>query len=141
MWKHYFKLLEAEATSLSLNLDNLPSPIEVLNNIETKSKSLAIKSLKAGLTDLFLMYHLYIKEDLKKLIDLDLNDNGLPGYFKVYGKIKSNLQSILKRGFLKSLEEFYFVTEILSDTTADFTTDERAILNNCLSQFEQKSRL
>jgi hypothetical protein len=140
MWKHYFKLVQADATSRGLNLDNLPSPIEFLNNIETKSKSLAIKSLKAGLTDMFLMDQ-YIKEDLKKLVDLDLNDNGLPGYFEVYGKIKINLQSILKRGSLKSLEEFYFVTEILSDTTVNFTTGERAILNNCLLQFEQKSKL
>jgi|GEM_PF-1077265 len=135
-WQHHSKLIEIQVGALGLNSE-FPSPLTVLNNIETQSKAHALKSLKSGFFDTFNMMK-YAPEEFKKTLDESLKANGLPGYFTIYAEVKNQLPSILKRGSLSSTEEYYFVIEFLSDTTLDISADERAILNNCVLAFEQK---
>ncbi|OOQ56859.1 hypothetical protein [Mucilaginibacter pedocola] len=135
-WQHYAKLIETEAKERGLDF-NYPSPLEVLNGAEAQSKSLALKSLKASFSDTFTMLK-YAPYEFKKQLDDDLKTNALPGYFEIYAEAKDSLPTILKKQLLRSLDEYYFVMEMLNDTASEISTEEREILNKCVLAFEQK---
>lgn len=136
IWQHYSKLIEAEISARGLTFE-LPSPIETLNSLETKSKSLALKSLKSGFSDTLIRLK-DAPNEFKIALDDDLKGNGLPGYFVLYAQLRDTLPSILKRQSILLIEEYYFVMEILNDTTSEITEDEREILNRCILAFELK---
>ncbi|RWY57036.1 hypothetical protein [Mucilaginibacter gilvus] len=137
IWQHKSTLTQAEAYLQGINIGNLPSPVSMLNNLETKSKPLALKSMKLGFSDIFSMLK-YAPDEFKKALDDDLKANGLPGYFLLYSQSKYKLSLILKRQTISLMEEYYFVMEILNDITTEITEEERHVLNKCVLTFEQK---
>jgi hypothetical protein len=136
-WKHYSGLLKAEAASQGVSINDLPSPIEILADIEKRSKALALKSLRAGFTDMLSTLG-NAPEGFKTALDLDLKALGLPGYFQLHAQVSNILPTVLKRHSIRSIEEYYFIVEILNDTTSAIRSEERTVLNTCVTDFELK---
>jgi hypothetical protein len=136
-WKHYYVLIKASAASQGVDVSNLPSPIEVLKDVEKKSKAHALKSLKSGFTDM-LQNLANAPDGFTTALDFDLKAKGLPGYFQLYAEIKDITLLVLKRGSIRSMKEYYFIMEILNDNTSAIKAEERAILNTCVINFELK---
>jgi hypothetical protein len=125
-WKHYSQMVQTEATTQGINIDT-----------EKQSMPLALKGLKAGIANMFLMLQ-HAPKEFKTALDSDLKAIKLPGYFKLYAEVKDLLPKVLKRESLSSVDEYYFVMEILNDTTSAITDEEREILNACVINFELK---
>lgn len=136
-WKHRLTLMRSEASMLGLNINTIPSPIDILNESEQKSMSIALKGLKASYTDMFSMLR-DAPRDFLTALDDDLKAHGLPGCFTLYAEVKDTLQKVLTRGIIRTTADYDFIVEILNDTTLPITFEEREVLNSCIVNFELK---
>jgi len=132
IWKHKSKYFSPELIEYN-------SPIDVLNGWEKKSKQLAKRGLKEGLRDTLSM----IKEfpaELKNSIDQDLEKNKLPGLLKLQSVVKDTIGTVMKRGSIKNLDEYYIVKEIVIDQTSELSEQDRGRLFQFMGGFEQKNK-
>jgi BMFP domain-containing protein YqiC len=139
LWQYKIKTIPSGELPAGFNMEEL-SPIKILNEWEAESRSKAIKGLKAGLPDIIddLAYNT-LQEQLP-VLDAELKANQLPGFFEIYSELKDTLQKVLKRQKILSLEEYYIVAEVLSDTTKKLTENDVDILNQAIAAFEIKQR-
>ena len=98
IWTHYIKLFDPRIIESA-------NPIDVINNWEKESKSLAKRGLKAGLLDT-ISSSKYFSPDLIKNIQTDLQKNGLPSLQVLGGLIKATSSKVLKRGRIKTADEY-----------------------------------
>lgn len=107
--------------------------------MERESKSLAKRGLKEGLRDSLTMI-LDIPDDSKKELNDELIKKGLPSLYQLISIIKDTPQKVLKRGKIKTLDEYYVIKEILSDLSTDISIDDRNRLESIISEFEKSYR-
>jgi hypothetical protein len=131
-WSHYSLLLPTQVNAG-------PSPIDVLNKFESKGKSFAKRSLQSGIGDL-----VFIAQDVPastiQAIDNDLKAKGLPDFTSFKNNILDTRGKVLKRGKIKSIDEYYIIQEIVADMSNELKAEERERLSFCLGQFEMKSK-
>ena len=115
------------------------SPIEILKEWESKSMSLARKGLKEGLRDSISMIMSCTKEE-KENLNIELKKQNFQDLNLIYASIKNTPIMVLKRGYLKSQDEFYIIKDVVTDTTAFITDEQRKELNELLTKFEEENR-
>ncbi len=106
--------------------------------MESKSKSIAKRGLKAGLLDIISE----IKEHPQTTIsdvNADLEKNGLPNVNKLTGILRDSVKKVLHTKKIKNIDQYYVIKELLDDTVSDITETERKDLSTYLSDFEMKA--
>ena len=137
LWQYKLKAIPSGKLPAGFNIEEL-SPINVLHKWEAESRPKALKGLKAGLPDIISdLAHNTLQEQLM-VLDAELKANHLPGFFEIYSELKDSVQKVLKRQQIKSLEEYYVIVEMVSDTTKVLTKIEADILNKAIAAFESK---
>ena len=104
-----------------------------------KSKTIAKRGLKTGLQDLISQIKEFPK-DLKIAIDADLLQNNLPTLKELQGVSVKIIERVLKRQQIRTLEEFYVIKEEVIDLNSNLTTENRMLLDKCLTEFEFSKR-
>ena len=104
-----------------------------------KSKTIAKRGLKIGLQDLISQIKEFPK-DLKIAIDADLLQNNLPTLKELQGVSVKIIERVLKRQQIRTLEEFYAIKEEVIDLNSNLTTENRLLLDKCLTEFEFSKR-
>ena len=138
LWQYKIKIIKAAELPAGFDIDEL-SPLKILNKWEAESQSKALKGLKASLPGLITEFT-YNTLPEQQALDVELKAHHLPGFFEIYSEVKGSLQKILKRQHIKSLEEYYSIIEIVSDTTNNLTKNDIDILNEAIVDFELKQR-
>jgi hypothetical protein len=107
----------------------------MLNNQELKNKTMAKRSLKAGLMDIISEIREF-PPGLKDAINKSLSEKNLPSLQELQGIVSKTIAKVLKRGRINSLEEFYIVKEEVIDLSSDLSGADRMTLDKCLYDFE-----
>jgi hypothetical protein len=135
-YKEIYNILwKIHANIMKMDPDIEISPINVLNNWEEKSKSLAKKGLKEGLRDLLSM-SMDFSENQKILISNQLINQGFPSFDQLIAIVKNTPQKVLKRGNIKGLDEYYIIKEVLCSPRLDITELELRQLAKIFDDFE-----
>lgn len=120
-YSYYKQILEIIQTHLAKlyppEILQNANPLQILNNWEQKSKTIARRAVKIGLQDLISQ----IKDfppDLKEAIDKDLAKNNLPALAQLQDVNGKVIARVIKRGAIKTLEEFYIVKEEVIDLSS-----------------------
>ena len=111
------------------------SPLNVLQNWEKQSDSLARRGLKEGLRDSLIWLNDFPNE-LKTELNKNLISNNLPSLNILTSKIKNVPKKVLEKGKIKNLDEYYVVKEVLDDIDYNITEIERTELNKIFGKFE-----
>ncbi|MES2268863.1 MAG: hypothetical protein V4520_19010 [Bacteroidota bacterium] len=139
LWQYQLKIIQSEGLPDGFDVDEV-SPIKVLNNWEAENQSIALKGLRAGLHDIISNLGYNASSENLRVIDFELKTANLPGIFEMYSELKSTLQKVLKTHRIKSIEEYYIIMEIVSDTTSNLTKTDTDILNNAITVFELSTK-
>lgn len=111
------------------------SPIVILSNWEKKSKSIAKKALKIGLTDV-VTDMMDQPTNIKNEINDYLVSQKLLGFSHLVSIVKNITEKALKRGKIINLDEFYIVKEIVFGSDSDVSETEKQQLERMLEDFE-----
>jgi hypothetical protein len=131
IWNFLWKDIPVEIPEDSL-------PMNVLNRMEQKSKSLARKGLKEGLMDSFHMLKEASAEHIF-LLNQELIKSGLENINRLRAFIEQIPVKVLKRGKIKNLDEYYVIKEVVADTAGPgISEEEREQLNKIFGEFEMK---
>lgn len=114
------------------------NPINVIDEIELKSKSLAKTALQAGLNDILSNLKEYPKQTLEE-IDLVLKEDNLPELNSLLDVIQKTINKILKAKKINDVDQYYIIKEVLDTTTSDITEGQRQILSKYLGDFEKST--
>ena len=118
--------------------DTLPPehhPVAVLESFEKKSMSKARLGLGLALGDtLEDSWHFTPKEVAE--IDRDLASRGIVTLSELRRRYSRQFRGVLKRGKIRSEEEYYLVAGILASFTADATDEERRRLDAMVAAYE-----
>lgn len=114
------------------------NPVLMLESVELKNKSLAKKALQSGINDIISDVKEYPKETLVN-IDLELKSENLPDLKLLLSITKKTINKVLKAKKIMDIDNYYFIKEILDDTTSEISEEERASLSKYLGDFEIKS--
>jgi len=135
-YKGVFKVIwEYQSKYIKIDPDAEFSPLNVLQNWEKQNDSLARRGLKEGLRDSLI----WLKEfpnELKTELNKDLISNNFPSINILTSKIKNIPKKVLKKGKIKSMDEYYVVKEVLDDIDYEITEIERTELNKIFIEFE-----
>ena len=113
-------------------------PVEVLNEFEKANKSLAKKSLRIGLLDMFSMIKEGMPENQKQELHQVLLNKNLPGLWELLSIVNDILAKVLKRGKIRNLDEWYVIKEILDTVDSEISDSDRKRLGEISAAFEIK---
>lgn len=113
------------------------SPVYILNEWERRSLSMAKKGLKTGLNDLVNMLKDMSKEDRQSL-NLELINNKLPDLLTLVVTVTGTLVKVMKRGYIRTTQEWYIIKEYLDDLESGLKEEERKSLGEMFFDFESK---
>ncbi len=113
------------------------SPVNVLNGYESQSKSLARRSLQAGINE-FVTCVKYMTPAMKLELEELLKQEGYPILNKLISTIKNTPAVILKRGKIKNLDEYYLITDLLNDTENGLPEKEVDDFGKFLLEFDSR---
>jgi hypothetical protein len=131
IWRNNLKSINPSFADISSPI----FPTEILDQWEMKSKKMAIKGLRASLSDVLTNINHHKKSTLED-IDKDLKDQGLPTLKKLIALVRGYVQKAIKRGRIKNLNEYYVFKELLDDTVSDLSPEERMELNQLMIAYE-----
>ena len=131
-----FEVIESHLLKLvPFEIVQKANPIEILDNWELKSKTKAKRALKIGLQDLISQIKEF-PQDLRTSIDEELTAKKLPSLSELEGIKVKIIARILKRGQIKTLEEFYVVKEEVIDLSSNLEDTDRKVLDKIITEFE-----
>lgn len=133
--KVYVVIMTRQWQDLKNILPESFNPINVMDDIELNSKSLAKTALQAGLNDILSSLKEYPKQILEE-IDLRLKEENLPELNSLLAVVQRTINKTLKTQKIKDIDQYYLIKEVLDDTTFDITEGQRQILSKCLGDFE-----
>lgn len=133
--KVYVIIMTRQWQDLKNILPESSNPINVMDELERKSKSIAKTALQAGLNDLLSSLKDCPKQTLEE-IDSRLKEESLPELNSLLAVIQKTINKTLKTKKIKDIDQYYIIKEVLDDTTSDITEDQRQILSKCLGDFE-----
>jgi len=139
-YKNIFEIISNNIFSgLGADVPEFARPINVLNETEKQSKSLAKKSLKEGLRDSISSLKHY-PLSIVDLIDTDLKRNSLPGIRVLQSIVNDTINKVLERKGIKNLDEYYIVKEVLIDQSSEIDEKNKALLDQYFYDFEFKTK-
>jgi ClpP class serine protease len=133
--KVYVVIMARQWQDLKDILQESSNPINVIDEIELKSKSLAKTALQAGLNDILSNLKEYPKQTLEE-IDLVLKEDNLPELNSLLDVIQKTINKILKAKKINDVNQYYIIKEVLDSTTSDIIEGQRQILSKYLGDFE-----
>lgn len=133
--KVYVVIMARQWQDLKDILQESSNPINVIDEIELKSKSLAKTALQAGLNDILSNLKEYPRQTLEE-IDLVLKEDNLPELNSLLDVIQKTINKILKAKKINDVDQYYIIKEVLDTTTSDITEGQRQILSKYLGDFE-----
>lgn len=136
--KVYVVIMARQWQDLKDILPESSNPINVIDEIELKSKSLAKTALQAGLNDILSNLKEYPKQTLEE-IDLVLKEDNLPELNSLLDVIQKTINKILKAKIINDVDQYYIIKEVLDTTTSDITEGQRQILSKYLGDFEKST--
>jgi ClpP class serine protease len=136
--KVYVVIMARQWQDLKDILPESSNPINVIDEIELKSKSLAKTALQAGLNDILSNLKEYPKQTLEE-IDLVLKEDNLPELNSLLDVIQKTINKILKAKKINDVDQYYIIKEVLDTTTSDITEGQRQILSKYLGDFEKST--
>jgi hypothetical protein len=110
-----------------------------LSGLKGKERSGIRSGVMQGINDLIEMAKEW-PEDLRKKADDALATQGYPSMKKLEIQLGKKQKQILKKQKIRNDEEYYIVIEILNDTEAPISDDERKVLNQLILDYEQQKR-
>ena len=135
-YKGVFKVIwEFEAKYAKMDPNAEFSPLNVLQNWEKQSDSLARRGLKEGLRD-SLTGLKDLPNELKTELNSNLISNNFPSLNILTSQIRNVPKKVLEKAKIKNLDEYYVVKEVLDDIDYDITETERTELNKIFREFE-----
>ena len=136
-YKGVFKVIwEFEAKYAKMDSNAESSPINVLQNWEKESDSLARRGLREGLRDSLTLLKDF-PTDLKIELNNSLISKNFPSINILTSQIRNVPKKVLQREKIKNLDEYYIVKEILDDLEYEITETERTDLNKIFGEFER----
>ncbi|MFD1297750.1 hypothetical protein ACFQ4Q_14045 [Lysobacter gummosus] len=119
--------------------DHPHHPVNALAAIEQRfGRSRALAGLKQAIND-NLEFAVDFEPDIIARIDEVLHQSGAPTLTQLLAHQSKLLRAILRRGKIRNDTEFYIVSSVLSDTSADRPESETAALGSMSLAYEQKS--
>lgn len=112
-------------------------PISILDSWEQHSEALARRGLQEGLRDAVSSLRYCSQETLVRM-DRRLKAKDLLGVAAIQAIVLNTLKKVLKRGTIRSLDEFYVVKEMLDDPSSDLAVADRARLGKVMGTFEAR---
>jgi hypothetical protein len=138
--KVFIRICEFTLRDFPSRLNAEWSPINVLEQWEKKDKAIAKKGLRIGLADQLGGMINDMPEDDKALLNKKLLEEGLPGLWELISIVKNVPAKVLKRGKINNLDEWYVITEVLSDVDSPLTEEQRIKLGELSGEFEDRQR-
>lgn len=139
LYKEVFAVIwKFEAKDAEIEFNTESSPLNILNNWEKQSESLARKGLKEGLRD-SLRSLKYLSEDLKIELNNSLISRKLPSLNILMSQVKNVPKKVINKGEIKNLDEYYIVKEVLDDVEYEILELEREKLTKIFTEFELKT--
>jgi hypothetical protein len=120
-------------------LDPDSHPINSLHRWEKLNKTRAIKGLQLGLHDSIASLRDASDKEKEELNEFLLNAD-LPSVYNLLTIGQNVPAQVLKRNKIRSIDEYYVLTDILSAVDASLTKEEREKLEGIVSAFEAKRR-
>ncbi|WP_303317965.1 hypothetical protein Q4Q34_18820 [Flavivirga abyssicola] len=136
-YKGVFKVIwefEAKYAKMDPNADF--SPINVLQNWEKESDSLARRGLREGLRDSLTVLK-DVPTDIKTELNSSLISKNFPSINILTSQIRNVPKKVLEKGKIKNLDEYYVIKEVLDDLEYEITESERTDLNKIFGEFER----
>lgn len=119
----------------SVPLEPQHYPVVVLESFEKKSMSKARLGLGLALGDI-LEDSWHFSPDEAAEIDRDFASRGIVTLSELRRRNSRQFRSVLKRGKIRSEEEYYLIAGILASFTTDATDDERRRLDGMIAVYE-----
>lgn len=110
-------------------------PLTVLMEIEKKSRSHAKQGLVMAINDCVEMSSDWNPERVAAA-DRRFLENGVPSLSQIRAKYSKKYLQILKRGYIKSLQEYYLVKGVMDGGSVEFGAGEEEKLASMLAAYE-----
>jgi hypothetical protein len=117
--------------------NNLPAdrqPLALLAVLEKAGRATALRQLRQMVTDCVEMARA-LPEDEAHRFDLELTERGIVGLAAMRRRYSRSYRQVLKRGEIRTEDEYRLVRAIADDST-DIPTDERAVVEGMLRAYE-----
>ncbi len=134
-YAYYKKIIEIFYNNIHPNIKWEYSPMNVLDRWEKENMSLAKRGLQEGFRDVVSQIKEMPKEMIES-IDIELKNNDFPGIRKLQGLVKDTISKVLKRGKIRTLDEFYIIKEMVVDQASDISEADRARLSLFMEELE-----
>ena len=109
-------------------------PLAVLEALEKKSMKMALNGLRQAINDSVEMSLHFDHATVEKL-DSELRSRGIVTLSEMRRRYSKSYAKIMKRGRIKSENEFYLLRNVLNDPT-EKTPEELKLLEELLSNYE-----
>jgi len=124
-----------ERLTLPATLPPEHHPVAVLESFEKTSMSKARLGLGLALNDMLEMSWRFKPEDVRA-IDHDFSARGIITLSEMRRRYSRQFRTVLKRGKIRTDEEFYLVSGILASFTTDASDDQRSQLDAMVAAYE-----
>ncbi len=114
------------------------SPAKLLEQLELSSPSKATAGLRMAVNDLIEMSSHMAPAEVTAL-DSELAEAGLLTLTQVRGRYSKRLQSVLKRGTVRTEVEYYLLRGVATDLSSGLTEQDRLKAEQLCSEFESKA--
>ena len=114
-------------------------PVAVLDATEKTSKASARLGLGLALNDLLEMSWHFTPDEVAA-IDREFSARGIVTLSEMRRRYSRQFRGVLKRGKIRTEEEFYLVSGILASFTTDASDDERRKLDEMVGAYEESAK-
>ncbi|MFC3684668.1 hypothetical protein [Hydrogenophaga luteola] len=104
--------------------------------VEEYGRSKALEGLKQAVNDTVEQLRDQPLEYIQRL-DAELRERGIVTFSEVRRRYASSYKRILKRGNIKTETEYYIIAGVLADFSSFASSEERAVLDKLVAQYEQ----
>jgi hypothetical protein len=112
---------------------------DVIARLRGKERSGISAAIKQSVRDILRIADMWPLDTYLK-VEAELFARGFPSLEAMEANLCGGLTRVLKRGKINNLEEFYFITELLSDTDSDLTDLDRKRLELMLGKYAEMAR-
>jgi hypothetical protein len=114
-------------------------PVAVLEASEKTSMASARLGLGLALNDMLEMSWHFTPDEVAA-VDCDFSERGIVTLSEMRRRYSRQFRGVLKRGEIRTEEEFYLVSGILASFTTDASDDERRRLDEMVGAYEKSAQ-
>jgi len=119
-------------------IDHPLNAVNVLEGIKCQfGLSKALSGLKQAVNDILESVPEYTPE-FRARADASLASIGAPTLSNLWRRRSAQFTRLLRRGEIRNDVEYYLISSLLSDTSADIPSQDKATLSNMVSDYESR---